>query len=305
MLDIWDMHVHPYFEEAIQGLGLPFTSLAQSVEQAKTAHFAGDSGRAITLEQTIAHMDEADITGAVLVNVQSARWASPLPNALLAEKLRPYASRLRLFASVDPHQGRAAADELERSLLEDGAIGLKLHPSYQNFYPTDRQLAYPLFEICQSFGVPVLLHCGTCWLHRVPIEPSRPVHVDQVALDFPELRIILAHGGWPWTEELIAVMWRHENVYVDLSGNLPRFLPSLLWHYANIGTLGRRMLFGSDYPYISPKAWLAGFADLNEWFYPPENRMETWREGVKERILGQNFADLMGPLLSRRPRPDH
>ena len=303
MAEIWDMHIHPYFDEAIQGLGMPFTSLARELEHRGTTHFQHDARRPISLSEMLSHLDEANINSGIVVNVQSIRWSTaPLPNALLADMLRPYAPRLRFFASVDPHQGNAAARELERSLREDGAVGLKLHPSYQDFCPSDRKLAYPLFEICQSFGVPVLLHCGTCWLRGVPIEPSRPIYVDQAALDFPELRLILAHGGWPWTEELIAVMWRHDHVYADLSGNLPRFLSPLLWHYANVGSLGRRFLFGSDYPYISPKAWLAGFAELNEWFYPPEGRMETWREGVKERILGQNFVELMGPVLAGRPK---
>ncbi|SRR5581483_5278250 len=297
-VDVWDMHVHPYFEEVIGGLGPPFTGLSEALKHSGSAHFAGDALRPISLDQTVGHLDEAGVTGAIVVNVQSARWARPLPNELLADRLRPYAPRLRFFASVDPHAGKAAAYELERTLREDGAIGLKLHPSYQDFAPCDRELAYPLYEICQAHGVPLLLHSGTCWLHHVPIEPSRPIHVDQVALDFPELRIIMAHGGWPWTEELIAVMWRHRHVYVDLSGNLPRFLPPVLWHYANIGALSRKFLFGSDYPYVGPKAWLEGFAALGSWFYPPENRVETWRPGAKERILGRNFLDLMGPLLS-------
>ncbi|MHB8620990.1 MAG: hypothetical protein ACYDAG_15695, partial [Chloroflexota bacterium] len=76
-----------------------------------------------------------------------------------------------------------------------------------------------------------------------------------------------------------------------------RFLPPTIWHYANIGAVGRKVLFGSDYPFVSPAQWIAGFAGLNEWISPPDNRVEHWRDGVKDRILGQNFADLMGKLL--------
>ncbi|MDE3077186.1 MAG: amidohydrolase, partial [Chloroflexota bacterium] len=289
---IWDMHVHPYFDEAVQGYGIPFSRLAESLQHSRTAHFSGDSSRPISLQETVEHLDQAGAEGGIVVNVDSVRWGSQVSNAGLAERLRSFAPKLRFFPSVDPNRGPAARRELERSLREDGAIGLKLHPSYQDFFPNDRKLAYPLYEICQAAGVPVLLHSGTCWLHQVPIEQSRPIHLDQVALDFPDLRLILAHGGWPWADELIAVVWRHQHVYMDLSGNLPRFLPAVIWHYANIGAVGRKMLFGSDYPFISPRQWVEAFSAFNEWFYPQENRVETWREGVKERILGQNFVDL-------------
>ena len=186
----------------------------------------------------------------------------------MAEIARAYPDQFIGFATVDPWKGMAAVEELERSVAELGLRGLKLHPIHQAFYPNDTRF-YPLYKKCQALGVPLLVHSGFAAAGAgqpggmgFKLKYARPIPgFDDIAADFPDLTIIMAHPAWPWIDEQVAVALHKPNVYIDLSGWAPRFIPPDLVREADT-RLSDKVLFGSDFPYLPPDRWLDGFADL-------------------------------------------
>ena len=190
------------------------------------------------------------------------------------------------FARVDPHKGKLAVREA-REWIERGARGFKFHPNTQAFWPNDRR-AYPLYEVIEEAGLPALFHTGHdrhrrghAGRRRHPAEVLQPDGVDDVAADFPDLKIILAHPSFPWQDEALAIAVHKPNVYIDLSGWSPKYFPPNLVRYTNT-LLKHKVLFGSDYPLITPDRWLADFAKLDI------------RDEVRPLVLKENAARLLG-----------
>jgi predicted TIM-barrel fold metal-dependent hydrolase len=212
----------------------------------------------------------------------------PDTNDYVASIVRAYPDQFIGFATVDPWKGKAAVSELERAVSELGLRGLKLHPIQQAFFPDDSRF-YPLYERCQALGVPVLLHSGFAAAGAgmpggagLKLKHSRPIpHIDDIAADFPKLTVIMAHPAWPWIDEQIAVALHKPNVYIDLSGWAPRYIPEPLIREAN-GRLRDKVLFGSDYPYLPPDRWLKEFAEL------------PIKEEVRGKILLENARRVLG-----------
>lgn len=170
------------------------------------------------------------------------------------------------FGTVDPHGGRRAAREVRR-LAELGARGFKFHPSSQNFYPNDRDV-YPIYEAIEETGTIALFHSGHTGAGAgrpggggVRLKYANPMYVDDIAVDFPELRIILAHPSFPWQDEALSVALHKPHVYIDLSGWSPKYFPPNLVQYART-LLKHKMLFGTDYPVITPERWIRDFERL-------------------------------------------
>ena len=168
------------------------------------------------------------------------------------------------FASVDP--ARPDAVERARRLIADhGVKGFKFHPNLQAFFPERPQRAYPLYEVIAEAGLPALFHTGHSGIGTgVPgggglrLKYSNPMCLDDVAADFPELQIVLAHPSFPWQDEAISICLHKANVWIDLSGWSPKYFPPQLVQYANT-QLKTKVLFGSDFPLITPDRWLADF----------------------------------------------
>jgi len=191
------------------------------------------------------------------------------------------------FASIDPAKGRLGAREARRLVREFGVKGFKFHPTMQGFYPNDRS-AYVLYEAIEEAGVPALFHTGQTGVgagmrggNGMRLKYSNPMHLDDVAVDFPDMKIILAHPSFPWQEEALAVATHKPNIYIDLSGWSPKYFPDILVRYAN-SLLKERVLFGSDWPAIMPDRWLNDFEKLD---IKPE---------VRPLILKQNAMRLLG-----------
>jgi len=166
------------------------------------------------------------------------------------------------FASVDPHKGKLAVREIHE-LIDAGVRGFKFHPNTQAFWPNDRD-HYRVYEPIAKAGLIALFHSGTTGIGAgmpggggVRLKYSNPMCVDDLAADFPDLRIILAHPSFPWQDEALAVAVHKPNVYIDLSGWSPKYFPENLIRYTNT-QLRHKMLFGSDYPLITPD----GFSDF-------------------------------------------
>jgi len=190
------------------------------------------------------------------------------------------------FASIDPAKGKLGAREARRLVKDFGVRGFKFHPTMQGFYPNDR-MAYPLYEAIAESGAIALFHTGQtgvgAGMHGgmgMRLKYSNPMYMDDVAVDFPDMPIILAHPSFPWQEEALAVATHKPNVYIDLSGWSPKYFPPILVRYCNT-LLKHKMLFGSDWPAISPDRWLADFEKIEI------------KDEVRPLILKQNAAKLL------------
>ena len=203
------------------------------------------------------------------VDAETETGDLPDPNDYVAQTVESYPDVFVGFCSVDPRKGKAAVEELERSVLSLGLRGLKLHPIHQAFFPDD-PVFIPLFTKAEELGIPVLMHSGYAAAGAnspggdgFELAYSRPIpHVDSLAARHPDLTIIMAHPAWPWIQEQVAVALHKANVFIDLSGWAPRYIPRDLIAEAS-GRLRKKVLFGSDYPYISPVTWLEQFQELD------------------------------------------
>lgn len=213
------------------------------------------------IELTVAAMDAADV-GFGLLSAWSAPRQRPLiSNDEVAGWVATHPDRFAGLACVDLDKPMEAVRELRRCVSELGFKGLRVVPWLWEAPPTDRRY-YPLYAACVDLGVPFFTQVG----HTGPLRPSetgRPIpYLDQVALDFPELVIVAGHVGYPWTEEMVAVCRKHENVYVDTSAYTARRLPAELVAFMKTGTGRRKVLFGTNYPMIQPSHALEGLDDL-------------------------------------------
>ena len=203
------------------------------------------------------------------VDAETETGDLPDPNDYVAQAVDSYRDVFIGFCSVDPRKGKVAVEELERSVLSLGLRGLKLHPIHQAFFPDDPAFI-PLFAKAEELGIPVLMHSGYAAAGAnapggggFELAYSRPIpHVDSLAARHPDLTIIMAHPAWPWIQEQVAVALHKSNVFIDLSGWAPRYIPKELISEAS-GRLRKKVLFGSDYPYISPVTWLEQFQELD------------------------------------------
>jgi hypothetical protein len=219
--------------------------------------------------------DEAGMGRARISNDEVLAAAAANPDVLIP------------FASIDPHKGKLGVREARRLIEEHPALrGFKFHPNTQAFWPNDRA-HYPLYEVIAQAGKIALFHTGQTGIGAgmrggggVRLKYSNPMAVDDVAADFPDLDIILAHPSFPWQEEALAVATHKPNVYIDLSGWSPKYFPDILIRYVNT-LLRDKMLFGSDFPLLTPDRWLADFERL------------AIRDEVRPLVLKENAARLL------------
>ena len=225
------------------------------------------STRRPTIAETIAYYRERRI-GLVMFTVDSEfqMGVRRVSNQEVIDAASKNSDIMLAFASIDPHKGAMGVREARR-LIEQGVIrGFKFHPTCQGFFPNDR-LAYPLYELIAGYKLPALFHSGHSGIGSgmrggggLRLKYSNPIHLDDVAVDFPDMTIIIAHPSWPWQDEALSVCLHKPNVYIDLSGWSPKYFPPQLVRYAN-GPLRERMLFGSDFPLLTPERWLQEFKD--------------------------------------------
>jgi predicted TIM-barrel fold metal-dependent hydrolase len=241
------------------------------------------------LEEVAEEYAARDVLGVVLDwDVRSVTGRGWLGNDFLASLAERFPGVLMGFGSVDPHDPRAL-DELRRA-ADLGLKGLKFHPTMQRFDPGDERF-YPLWERAQELGMICLFHTGTSGIGAgtpgaggTRIRYSHPGFLDAVGADFPGLTLIAAHFGWPWYLECLAIALHKANVYVELSGWAPGYIPPEVIREAG-RRLNGRTLFGSDYPFISLDRWFSEFEGLG---LPEE---------AARNILVDNAARLLGLAL--------
>jgi predicted TIM-barrel fold metal-dependent hydrolase len=267
-----DVHIHP----PAPGYGAP------TDDPATQAYFRSVISHR-SAEEMAACYEQLDCFGVIFhSDAETATGAKPVPNDYIAEVVARYPKQFAGFGSVDPWKGQLAVREAERCAKELGLLGLKFHPQQQQFFPNDEQ-HYPIWEAAQALGLIVLFHTGTTGVGAgrpggggIKLKYGRPIpYIDDVAADFPELTIIMAHPSFPWQDEQLAMLVHKPNVYMDLSGWSPKYFSPLLVQYAR--TLAQdKVMFGSDYPVISPERWLSDFDALG------------FDEAVRRKILFEN-----------------
>lgn len=285
-----DIHTHVKVSESE-----PEDQITRAARLEATKMFKADIDTAVTAEDVAAHY-RALRMAAVVFPVDSAAGTGEVPvaNEEVAEVAARHPDVLIPFASIDPWRGRLGALQAQRLIDEHGIKGFKFHPNMQAFYPNDRH-AYPLYEVIEAAGLPALFHTGQSGIGMgqragggIRLKYSNPIYVDDVAVDFPDMPIILAHPSAPWQDEAIAVAMHKPQVYIDLSGWSPKYFPPALVHHANT-LLKHKVLFGSDFPFITPERWISDFEQAG------------FREEVKPLILKQNAARLLA--LDGKARP--
>ena len=284
--------VHAHAEVSSRG----GASLDDTLNDASAAYFKVDAARRKpTLEQIAAYYRERDMMAVVFtVDAEHATGIPPVPNEEVAEAAAASGGVLIPFASIDPFRGRAGMAQA-RALAEGyGVRGFKFHPNVQGFYPNDR-MAYGLYEVIEELGAIALFHTGQTGIGAgvpggggIRLKYSNPLYIDDVAVDFPGLKIILAHPSFPWQDEALSIATHKPSVYIDLSGWSPKYFPPLLVQYANT-LLQDKVLFGSDFPLLTPDRWLTDFAAL------------PIKDEVRPKILKQNAARLLGLLPAAAP----
>jgi len=248
---------------------------------------AGAKGMLPTVEETAVYYRERKIACVIFpVDAERETGFRRYENEEVARIAADNSDIMIPFASIDPAKGRLGAREARRLVREFGVKGFKFHPTMQGFYPYDRS-AYPLYEAIAEEGAITLFHTGQTGVGAgmrggmgMRLKYSNPIHLDDVAADFPDMPIILAHPSFPWQEEALSVATHKPNVYIDMSGWSPKYFPPILIRYANT-MLKHKMLFGSDWPAITPDRWLADFETIDI------------REEVRPLILKENARRLL------------
>ena len=241
-----------------------------------------------TIPETIAHYREQNIAFCLFtVDCEAGLGAKRISNIEIAELAAENADIVIPFASIDPYKGKMGAREA-RDLIENyGVKGFKFHNPIQNCHPGD-PIAWPLYEVIAEYGLPAIFHTGHSGLGTgmpggggIKLKYGQPILFDDIAADFPQMKVVLAHPGWPWTDESLSMALHKDNVFIDLSGWSPKYFPKQLIQYAN-SQLSHKMLFGSDFPLIRPEAWMKTAQDVG---FKPE---------VLEKIVKANAVKLLG-----------
>jgi len=213
---------------------------------------------------------QADVKGILMGwNAEAGSGLPRFSNDVLADIVKAHPEAfIGGFAGVDPWAGKMAIVEAERAIKKLGLMGLKFQAAVQAFYPNDRQF-YPLWEKCVELGVPVQFHMGTTGIGAglpggmgIKLKYCHPLHLDDVAADFPELTIIACHAAWPWQEDMLAVLGHKANVYNELSGWSPKYFSESLKKEIG-GRMQDKFMFGSDYPALSHERLFKDWESLN------------------------------------------
>ena len=232
-----DFHTHPYRPDDLAPGSREFvlgvsSAIREHGDRLGDPRYFAETLQAQGVERAVVLAEHCPATSGNVRTETVLDWCAQAPDVLLP------------FASVDPNSDVDAADLLQ-SYVTRGARGLKLYPSYQFFYPNERRV-YPIYEVCQDAGIPVLLHIGSSVMPGTRIKYCDPLHLDDVAVDFPRLNIVMAHGGRGFWYEACAFLAAHfANVYIDVTGLVPAKLRE---HFPDLEKQAAKFVFGSDWP---------------------------------------------------------
>ncbi|CAG7580025.1 4-hydroxyphenyl-beta-ketoacyl-CoA hydrolase [Rhodococcus opacus] len=262
-IEALDFHTH------VQLDGCGHHAMDEVLLAATAKYFKSPEDQNPTVDDVAAHYRARNMA-AVVFTVDAGAATGHAANSVeeIAEGAARHNDVLIPFGSVDPWQGKAAVRRVHRLVDQYGVKGFKFHPSMQGFEPNDRQF-YPLYEAITEAGVPALFHTGQTGIgaglpggHGIKLRYSDPMLLDDVAADFPDLTVIMAHPSVPWVDSQISIATHKANVFIDLSGWSPKYFPPQLVKAANSKLRGKE-LFGSDFPVIQVDRWMTDFAVLD------------------------------------------
>ncbi len=267
-----DFHTHPWRPSELAPATAEFI---RSISPAVQEH--GD--RLTDIAFAVAQLRAQDVDHAVLLPEHCPATSGNVRTDTVLALARDSDGFFIPFASVDPVTDPDPAALLER-YIEQGARGLKLYPSYQFFYPNDAS-AYPLYEVCQAHGIPVLLHIGSSVIPGTRLKYCDPIHLDDLAVDFPDLTIVMAHGGRGfWYDACAFLAMHHRNFFIDVAGLVPS---KLRQHFPDLDRLAHKMVFGSDWPAM-PRSVSAN-ADAILGLGLPADAVDSIMRGNARRLL--------------------
>jgi len=221
----------------------------------------------VTIEDYLGRMDRAGIERSLLIAVRAGdiniKGGFEIPYERVHQHCQAHPDRFSGLAGIDPFRGMQGVRDLEQAVTEYGFVGAHLYPHWCGL-PPDHAKYYPFYTKCAELDVPIMMQVGHNLVYsrerRLP-SVGRPICLDQVAIDFPELKLIGIHIGIPWTDEMISMCWKHENVYTAGDAYAPKYWPESYVHYAN--SYGRhKVLFGTDWPVIDPERAVAEVEEL-------------------------------------------
>lgn len=233
----------------------------------KQVRMPEDMRGGVTIENYLGRMDRAGIERSLLVAVRAGdinvKGGFEIPYERVHEVCQAHPERFSGLAGIDPFRGMQGVRDLEQAVKEYGFVGAHLYPHWCGLAP-DHAKYYPFYTKCAELGVPIMMQVGHNLVYsrerRLP-SVGRPICLDQVAIDFPELKLIGIHIGIPWTEEMISMCWKHENVFTAGDAYAPKYWPKSYVHYAN--SYGReKVMFGTDWPVIDPERAVAEVEEL-------------------------------------------
>lgn len=239
----------------------------------------------VTIPDYIKKMDQAGIERSLLIAVRAGDIRVPesfeVPYESVYKVCNEYPDRFSGLAGIDPFRGMQGLRDLENAVNEMGFVGAHLYPHWCELPPNHRKY-YPYYAKCCELGIPIMMQVGHNLVYsrnrRLP-SVGRPIYLDEVAIDFPDLKLIGIHIGIPWTEEMISMCWKHENVFTAGDAYAPKYWPESYVHYAN--SYGqKKVLFGTDWPVIDPVRAVEEFNELN------------FRESASQRILRENALEV-------------
>lgn len=267
-----------------EGTRLYYDSQAQSV----AAQLFGkddmyDPAQGMPADEFVAKMDE---NGIDQVFVPALKFGNPdggmeidVPHEMVAELTSQYPNRIKGMAGINPREGMAGVETLEEYVEDHGFVAALLEP-YGWERPINHRQYYPFYAKCAELGVPVVMQVGHSAM-KMRSEMGKPIHLDDVALDFPELDLVGGHTGWPWSKELEALAWKHPNVYLGATAHAPKYWEENVVNF--IESRGRdKVVFGTDYPVLDYPETLAQIDELG---LEPE---------VERKLLYENARDLFG-----------
>jgi uncharacterized protein len=278
----------------------PFDNYGEEFDRAADKYFK--SSRRPTMQETIDFYREKKI-GFVnfTVDAESQQGRRRIPNEEIAEAALANPDIMIAFGSIDPHKGRMGGREARKLVEEYGVKGFKFHPTVQGFEPADK-MAWPIYEVINEFALPAVFHSGHSGIGSgmrcgggLRLQNSNPMLLEDVAIAFPDMQIVIAHPSWPWQDEAISLAMHKPNIWIDLSGWSPKYFPPQLVQYANT-LLKDRILFGSDYPLIQGRGQAAD----------PEAQRDAAAQARRVTVIRRSrsspdFAVCPRPSRARRP----
>ena len=241
----------------------------------------------VSLDDMLRRMDGAGIERGFLIAARSGPAGHPasqhIPYDLVADAVKAHPDRFHGLAGLDPTQGMAQVRELTHAIEDLGFIGAHSYPHWFEL-PPDHAKYYPLYAKCVELDVPIQLQVGQSLVYSKSFprrSVGRPITLDAVACDFPELKVIGIHVGIPWADEMIAMAWKHENVFIGADAHSPKYWPPSFVQYLN--SYGQdKVIFGTDFPVLDFARTMQEIDDLD---LKPEVRRKFLRDNVT-RIYG-------------------